>query len=277
MSTEIYYFSGTGNSLHVAKELQKRIPQTNIIPLVSLLNKDVIETNGKTVGFVFPIHFATVPMIVKSIIRKMDLKSAKYVFATATREGTPCSSAFKKIEKVLKKKGKSLDSYLILNMASNDPKFDGWHSATVKEIADFELVVQDKLDSFQHVIANKLKYRADDTEITHPVNFFFEFLGSVLSEIPSDYGKAYYADENCSGCGVCEKVCLSQKIKMVDKKPVWQKTVTCFACDACLNFCPAQAVQMRSGRFIKFHTDTNGRYTHPYATVNDIAAQKIME
>lgn len=45
---EIYYFSGTGNSLHVAKELQKRIPETNLIPMVSLINKDVVETNGET-------------------------------------------------------------------------------------------------------------------------------------------------------------------------------------------------------------------------------------
>ena len=51
---EIYYFSGTGNSLYVAKELQKRIPETNLIPIVSLLSKDIIKTDGETVGFVFP-------------------------------------------------------------------------------------------------------------------------------------------------------------------------------------------------------------------------------
>jgi len=53
MSTEIYYFSGTGNSLHVAKELQKRIPETKLIPMVSLLNRDIIETSAETVGFIF--------------------------------------------------------------------------------------------------------------------------------------------------------------------------------------------------------------------------------
>jgi hypothetical protein len=31
---EIYYFSGTGNSLHVAQEIQKRIPDTTLIPLL---------------------------------------------------------------------------------------------------------------------------------------------------------------------------------------------------------------------------------------------------
>ena len=79
-STEIYYFSGTGNSLHVARELQRRIPETNLIPIVSLLNNTVIETNGETVGFVFPIHFSAIPIPVEKFINKLDLNSAKYVF-----------------------------------------------------------------------------------------------------------------------------------------------------------------------------------------------------
>jgi hypothetical protein len=33
VSTGIYYFSGTGNSLHVAQELQKRLPETTLILL----------------------------------------------------------------------------------------------------------------------------------------------------------------------------------------------------------------------------------------------------
>jgi len=71
MSTEIYYFSGTGNSLYVAKELQKRISETKLIPIVSLLNIDVIKTNAETVGFVFPVHALTIPIAVKRFIKKL--------------------------------------------------------------------------------------------------------------------------------------------------------------------------------------------------------------
>ncbi|GAH26880.1 unnamed protein product [marine sediment metagenome] len=51
----------------------------------------------------------------------------------------------------------------------------------------------------------------------------------------------FYADSKCTGCGICEKVCLSQKIKMINKKPVWQKNVKCYLCYACLNYCPEQS------------------------------------
>jgi len=168
MSTEIYYFSGTGNSLHVAKELQKRIPKANIIPIVSLLNKEVIKTNAETVGFVFPIYYVSIPLPVKELIKKLNLKSTEYIFAIATRMGTP-HSAFADTENILKKKGKSFDSHFTLNMASNDPKHDYKVPPTKKEIATLESVVVNRLDSIQKIILDKEKNREKDTNITDPV------------------------------------------------------------------------------------------------------------
>ena len=80
MSTEICYFSGTGNSLHVAKELQKRIPESNLIPIVSLLNNDAIKTNGDTIGVIFPIYFLTIPIPVRDFLNKLDVASIQYIF-----------------------------------------------------------------------------------------------------------------------------------------------------------------------------------------------------
>lgn len=271
---ELYYFSGTGNSLHVAKELQKRIPETNLIPMVSLINKDVVETNAETIGFVFPIHFTTVPMIVKSIISKLDLKSAKYIFTIVTRQGTPCRTAFTKIENILKKKGLSLDSFLILNMASNDPKFENWRPATRGKIAELEAEVQNRLNSFQRIITDRVKYQEKDSQISLPVNPLLEHLGSIMADIRGYSGEKFYTDSKCSSCGICERVCLSQRIKMVDGEPVWQKNTKCFLCYACINFCPSQSIQIKSSRLFKICTDKNKRYFHPEATVEDIFEQK---
>jgi ferredoxin len=272
---EIYYFSGTGNSLHVAKELQKRIPEANLIPIVSLLNKDVIETNGETVGFVFPLHGMTIPIPVKAFLKKLNLASADYIFALATRGGTKCF-AFSKIDDLLKKKGKSLDSYFVLNMASNDPKFKEWHPATTEEMAKLESEVQDRLDSIQKVIISKEKYRVTDIGYIYPTNYLLEhlvLLGMTYAEF--DGAKDYfYSDSKCAGCGTCEKVCLSKKIKMTDKMPVWQKNVKCYMCYACLNYCPEQSVQIKSKWWMKSYTDENERYPHPYATVEDITGEK---
>ena len=72
MSTEIYYISGTGNSQHLAKEMQKRIPETELIPIVSLFDDDIIKTSGKAVGFVFPVHvFLTIRKIKTGTLQQM--------------------------------------------------------------------------------------------------------------------------------------------------------------------------------------------------------------
>jgi len=272
MGTEIYYFSGTGNSLHVAKELQKRIPDTKLLPIANLLNKEVIEANAGMVGFVFPIHLAMSPAHVRKFLEKIDLKSAEYVFAVATRAGSQ-HRAFIDLEKILKKKGKSLDSCFTLNMASNDPKFEGWHAATEEEIADIESSIQNNLDVIQNIVINKEKSQEKDTNFTVPMPAF-PILSLILPFLNKFYNVEFYADSKCTGCKTCKKVCLSGKIKIINEKPVWQKNVGCFYCHACLNYCPEQAVQIKSTRFLKSYTEEHGRYFHPYATVDDIEGQK---
>lgn len=272
MSAEIYYFSGTGNSFYLARELQKRIPQTKLIPIISLLNKENIKTGADTVGFVFPIHLAMAPRPVMEFLRKINLNSADYIFAAVTRIGTR-HRAFKDIENILKKDGKSLDSFFNLNMASNDPKFKGFKAATEEEIADIELEVQNKLDYIQNIVINKEIVRQKDTEFTLSIPAF-PVLSPLLPFLNKMFDYDFYADSKCTGCGTCEKVCLSGKIKMVDAKPVWQKDVKCFFCYACLNYCPEHAVQIRSTRTFKTYTAENERYSHPYATADDIAGQK---
>ena len=274
MSSEIYYFSGTGNSLHIAKELHKRIPETDLKPIVSLLNQDYTKTTGEIVGFIFPIHLAMAPYPVKMFIKKLDLKSTKYIYAIATRSGSQ-HRAFIDLEKILNKKDKDFDSFFNLNMASNDPKFENWHQATENEIANIELEVQKNLNNIQRIIINKEKSRENDPNFTVHMPMF-SLLSPFLPILNGLYSVDFYNDSKCVGCGTCEKVCLSGKITINNKKPLWDKNISCFFCHACLNYCQEQAVQIKSTKFLKSFTDKNGRYFHPDATVEDIAEQKVI-
>lgn len=163
MSTEIYYFSGTGNSFYVAKELQKRIPDAKLVPIVSILNNDVIKTNGKSVGIIFPVHALTIPIAVKRFLKKADMSSAEYIFAVATRLGIIFSD-FDKIDKILKKKNKRLDSHFILTMYSNDTKEKQYKSPTDDDISKLESEVQKRLDTIQSIIISKRISREKDSD-----------------------------------------------------------------------------------------------------------------
>lgn len=281
METEIYYFSGTGNSLHVAKELQKRIPGSINIPLVSLMDRKTIQTGGKVTGFVFPVHALTIPIVVKQFIRKLDMGPSEYVFAIATREGT-IFRGFEKIDRLLKKKKKRLNSHFILNMCNNEARHPNYKVPSETEIRSLESAVSAKLDFIQDIIVRRAENREPD--INNPSGFsynpFFNFLLEKLviglMDIAEYFGGAnyFYTDSGCNGCGICEKVCLSKKIRLIDRAPVWRKNVLCYMCFACLNFCPKKSVQINDIPGVKSYTKVNGRYQHPYATVKDIAGQK---
>ncbi len=159
-------------------------------------------------------------------------------------------------------------------MASNDPKFKNWSPATKEKIAELESEVKNRLNSFQKTIIDRVKFREKDTQINFPINSALEHLGSMMADIRGYSGEKFYTDSKCSGCGICEKVCLSQRIKMVDGEPVWQKNSKCFLCYACINFCPLQSIQIKSSRLFKICTDKNSRYFHPEATVKVISEQK---
>jgi len=270
-NVEIYYFSGTGNSLHIAKELQRLIPGTKLIPIVSLLDKTTIETNAEKVVFVFPTYLTTIPAPVRKFIEKLDLKSSKYIFSITTRIGTMCVANIS-INNVLKKKGRVLDSSFIINMANNSPtglKPFGdkkWVSKiAIDKIDELEVKVKLKLEFIKSCIINAQKH----TEEEHFLNIIMEKLMFMMTknidnEIP------FYADSNCNSCGICEKVCLSKKIRMCDNKPIWSNEVQCYFCYACFNFCPKQSILVG-----KLYTDKNGRYFYPGTTASDIEKQKL--
>lgn len=279
MELEIYYFSGTGNSLHAARELQKRIPEARLIPITSLLDKDIIKINAEIVGVIFPVYYMTAPIVVRNFIKKLDLKSAEYIFAVATR-GRSRHRAFNDINAILKKKGKVLDSFFTLSMVTNVAiREKNYNDPTKEELSKIESKIQKKLDLIKKNIANKEKYGEIDSDaiITLPYGLirFLTFFISIIRLIKPE-STEFYADSKCNGCKTCEKVCLSGKVKMVDEKPVWQKNIQCFSCYACINYCPQHSIQIRSSAFSKSYTVRNGRYFHPEVTADDIAGEKMI-
>jgi ferredoxin len=84
----------------------------------------------------------------------------------------------------------------------------------------------------------------------------------------------FYADASCNGCGICERVCLSRKIELVDDRPVWTDDARCYGCFACINYCPRRAIQIRSRFPVRSATEVTGRYHHPAVTHRDIATQR---
>ncbi len=271
MSTQIYYFSGTGNSLYVARELQRRIPDTVLVPMIGALKSGPVASSGAAVGLVFPVHAFTVPLAVKQFLRQVDLRSAQYLFAVATRGGSPCP-VFRDVDRLLRPQKKSLDAYFYLEMPGNFLllHFKALSPETQRQM-DREL--QPRLDAMRDVIENRRISREPDRRAQKA--FFRRHVQQPALKWVAQttrYGlleRAFYADARCSGCGLCGQVCPAGKIALPNGKPEWRRDVPCLFCFGCINYCPAQAIQIRNTK-----TAECGRYHHFAVDPRDIAEQK---
>ncbi len=53
--------------------------------------------------------------------------------------------------------------------------------------------------------------------------------------------KPFFADDGCTGCGICAASCPASAITMKNGRPAW--AAQCYQCLRCINECPQQAIQ----------------------------------
>jgi NAD-dependent dihydropyrimidine dehydrogenase PreA subunit len=279
MNISIYYFSGTGNSLFVAEELKKRLSNSKLIPIVSALKSDDCIPKTEIIGLVFPTHGLTMPIPVKQFVDQLDVSRTHYIFAIATRGGT-VFKGFDKIDQILRKQDRRLDSTYLITMPSNDPKMGYFENVKDTEIVNNKNGVLIRLDVIAKSIEKRDTCKVDKNDgVTFSNNKLLNtilenFIPFMVHFISPHIKKYFYVNDNCIGCGMCEKVCLSKKIIISNKKPYWKKNVTCYLCYSCINYCPAKAIQIYSKVWMKSYTEEKDRYNHPYATAEQISEQK---
>ena len=116
MRSIIYWFSGTGNSFHVAKSLQENLDDVELIPVASALKGD-IELAPAT-GLVFPVYAFGPPLMVSKFIEMLPSTKPDYLFAVATYGGLP-GSTIAITRKMLKKRGLPLNAGFSVKMVEN--------------------------------------------------------------------------------------------------------------------------------------------------------------
>jgi len=260
MKTTIYYFSGTGNSLYVAKEVKKEIENSSLVPISKELSNDHVIASDR-VGFVFPLHGLGLPVILPKFLKILDLSKTEYLFAIVSRGAKESWGALNSLNKLLKKKRKTLSAGFYVNMPVNYIiKHNVISHKRQKELfneADKKInTIIDTIKEHKKTVEyENFKARLIST-IYH--SLFYRFIN--LSDIN------FYAQNNCSSCGICEQVCPSNNITLENGKPKWHHR--CFRCLACINLCPEACIQ--HGK----KTISRQRYHHPDISVKELSRQK---
>ena len=258
METTIYYYTGTGNSLWTAKKLSAALNNAELIP-VTASGPAPIKPDSKNVGFIFPVHIWGIPSRVLDFFNRLEAGSAKYYFAVAVNAGQVAATLIQ-LKNLLRERNIKLSSGFSVCMPSNYIPWGG-AIAEVKQQKKFN----DALDKIGRIASSIC---AGDVKAPEKgpawQNIFLSAMYRLSRPHVPQMDKSFWADEKCTGCGICEKICPAQNILLSDEKPVWQHH--CEQCFACLQWCPEEAIQY--GR----STAKKKRYHHPEITLKDMLA-----
>jgi len=260
MTNTIFYFTGTGNSLKVAKDIAAGLEDASIISMAANIGGVADFAPGGSVGFVFPVYYCGLPQLVQEFISKIDLSNASYIYIACTYGAAGGNAGcISQTKRILKTKGKLLNSAFYVKCVDNFILWT-WDVTPSKKHPALHEGARKKSEYIAKIVSQGRAHQDKSlTEYTGPILFgYSKFLKTVQAG-----DKAFSCSHGCTSCGLCADVCPTDNIYMSNNQPVW-KSERCQRCLACLHLCPAACIQY--GKV----TAKRQRYKNPHITTGEL-------
>lgn len=235
-SNTIFYFSGTGNSLQVAKDLKERLGDSfQLQPISKMMEYAEVEILAGCIGIIFPVYMLGLPLIVSDFIRRVRFNGKPYIFAVATCGGN-VGQSFIQINRLLSKNSQQLSADFTVKMPGNNILRYDAKSEDVQQ----RLFMEEKVSILE--ISKTVAARQPVHPTTVPL--LINILAPVVyKKLEKQYGSApaFYTTEACNGCGLCQRICSVNNIQLLEKHPKWD--AYCQQCMSCIQHCPQKAIQ----------------------------------
>ena len=246
----VFYFTGTGNSLYVARQLEQEpisIPQE--------MNKEKRVYEAEAIGIVCPDYAGELPRMVKRFILTSTFK-ADYFYMVITY-GKDQSVSAEWGANFAAKTGIKVDYTDTVLMVDNYlPVFDmEAEMAMDKKVEEQIAVIREKIQARHQEIptpseqGRALYHMAQRRDIDHP-------------ELNS--GRLITVSDGCIGCGVCANVCPVGNF-YVGGGVAKRKRETCEFCQSCAQNCPQKAITVCG-----FEKNPSARYRNEHVSLSDI-------
>ena len=231
----IFYFTATGNSLYVARELAGESGQLLSIP--RLIKDEHLDFEADEIGFVFPDYAASAPLMVREFVSKAHFK-AQYIFSVITF-GNFAANVADWWDDFCKEKGLQNHYINTLLMVDNYlPVFD------MNEQMKIDKKISENLTQIVNDIASHREYvshvDADDR--------MKEWLKRLQeNHFPMEAERLLRLNtETCIACGTCAAVCPHGNFRMTDTHAEFSGS--CEYCLACVHACPQKALTLERER-----------------------------
>lgn len=256
MKTSLFYFSATGNSLAIARDIAEGIPEAKIYSIPQAIRGD-IPLEEDCIGIIYPVYFAGLPRIVSDFIKRLNPENVKYLFVVCTF-GAFAAGSLLMAEEQLRAVGIPMNAGYYVPMPGNYiVKYGAYKKEKQKKM------FQNKSESVRSIIEDVVNQKSISVR---PGNFLFNMIGkaiykSKLPQLPT-LDRNFATNYKCNRCGICVKVCPVENIHMEGQKPQWQGN--CEHCMACIQWCPVEAIEYTVA------TEGRERYHHPDIAVMDL-------
>ena len=254
----IVYFSGTGNSLAIARQIGEALGEQTM-PLHQAVQADL--SSEKVVGLVYPSYYFNAPEPVLRMVKELRINSGAYVFIIIPC-GAQTGRAIWSVTKILKEKGVEV-AYC--------------HKIRVPDCSaiGFGRNPNDQAWKFERFAPRLEQIVSDLKARKHAHHFGGWSLAGWLCALPWMQKKtlpllqpAVHADK-CVGCGTCKRVCTQGNISLVEAAGRTQPLAVigdhCAQCLSCVHFCPQQAVEIAGKPTLR-----ERQYHHPKVKVADM-------
>jgi len=258
METKLYVYTGTGNSLWIARQLALELKEATVGFIPNLSSDFKVEADR--VGIIFPVHIWGLPAHVIRFITHLQVKPETYLFALAVNAGQPAATLLQ-LKKLMSNQGQSLAQGYSFVMPSNYTPWGGPGPIENQKRRFSE--AQEKVKTIAGTILRGEQKAVDRGPLWQ--NIVLSWMNKMSFRSVRKMDKKFWVDDKCNDCGICSKVCPAGNIEMINEKPSWLHR--CEQCLACLQWCPQEAIQYGK------KTVNYPRYHHPEVTLNDILEQ----
>lgn len=257
----ILFFTATGNSLYIARELAGE--GGTLLSIAQETHRENPVYEADEIGIVCPIFCFIPPTIVQEFIKKATFH-AQYLFCIGTYGAN--STIFPEYtQKLAKEHGKEMNYINTIRMVDNYlPYYD---------------MVQQKAED-KHIPEQLAEVKAainSRTNFIRPVNEqekglcegYYRHSGrDRVNPTFTRSEKIFFTTDACIGCSVCQSVCPHESWSVVDGKG--KPEGDCETCFACVHNCPSKAISIIPTPPEPEEPNRNARYRNPNVKLGDI-------
>ena len=248
----VFYFTGTGNSLYAARQLE-----AEPVSIPQVMRGREREFTAESIGVVTPVYGHEVPPMVKDFLRESTFETGYFyiILTYGCRHGGAAELA----KELCVECGVRVDYINTLHMADNWlTAFDmDAERAMDKHIPEQLAAITADVKARRHAISPV----TDNDRAAHQ-----EYLRNVSGVPEAMWQNLVVVTERCVGCGVCTRVCPADCM-VLENGRAKHIPGNCQDCLACAHACPHKAIALAMPE-----KNPNARYRNEHVTLQDLIA-----